>query len=84
MTLPARQVDMTTTMTRIIQMANTIFLRARPVVYLVQKMLFGQQRQGTKQCGTVNSRKQRFQVSQAESVSQFMTHLTPNEQADRR
>ena len=65
----------------IIQMANTIFLRARTIIDIMQQMSFRQQRQGAEDSRAVNSRQGCFQICQTKSVTKPMTHLTPDQQS---
>ena len=75
-----RQMHMTLTMARVVEMADAILLRTRPIVDVVKQVGIGQERQRAKQCRAVDRRQRGLQIGKTESVAEPVSHLSPDEQ----
>ena len=75
-----RQMHMTLTMARVVEMADAILLRPRPIIDVVKQMGIGQERQRAEQRRAVDRRQRSLQIGKTESVAEPVSHLTPDEQ----
>ena len=80
----AAQMHVSLTVTRVIEVAHAVLLRARTVVDFVQKVRIGEKGKHAEERGTVHGGQLGLQVSQVEGVTESVTHLFPDEQTDSR
>ena len=84
MTAQTGQMYVPLAVARIVVMADAVFLRPLPVVYLVKQMGFGEQRQRAEQRRTVYRRHHCLKVGQAESIAELVPDVSPDHQPDGR